>query len=102
MRIAFMDSDGNRTMLEASIFSLELTSKETPIVWIITDDAGDSYFSKDPDLIDNFELEFNNLLKNGYVDLCRYEVYCDVGIDEDDDDDFEDDEDDDDDGDWDL
>lgn len=101
MRIGFMDSDGNKTIVDATIFSKELTSAETPIVWIITDDAGDSYFSKDPDLLDNFDTLFNDLLKNGYVDLTQYDVYCDVGIDEDEDDD-DDEDDDSDDGDWDW
>lgn len=93
MRILINDTDGNRTLLEASIMSLELTSRETPIVWIITDDAGDTYFSKDERLIDNFYQLAKSALVNGYVDLSDYDVFVDVGIDEDDDYDDEDDED---------
>lgn len=85
MRIGFMDSDGNKTMLEASIFSRETANddKATPVVWIITDDAGDTYFSKDPELIKDYNDIFDELLKNGYVDLSKYEIYCDIGLDED-------------------
>lgn len=93
MRILINDTDGNRTLLEASIMSLELTSRETPIVWIITDDAGDTYFSKDERLIDNFYQLAKSALVNGYVDLSDYDVFVDVGIDEDEDDDYDDEDD---------
>lgn len=98
MRIGFMDSEGNKTIIEASVVSLEATSKNTPIVWIMTDDAGDTYFSKDPNIIDNFDKIFDGLLKNGYADLSDYLVYIDPGYDEEDEEAFGDDDDGDDDG----
>ena len=86
MRVEFIEADkGDHIVTEIMSFALMSTSKNEPIVWLITPDDMEDYFSKDEELVANFDKLSNQILKDGYVRLTDYLFYTDPGYDEGDD-----------------
>ena len=87
IRVELIDADkGNHIITDALAFSL-MTIEKTgePIVWIITPDDMEDYFSKDEEIIKDFSNLAKEALEKGYVSLINYLFYEDPGYDEDDD-----------------
>jgi len=83
MRVEFIEADkGDRIVTEIMSFALMSTSKNEPIVWLITPDDMEDYFSKDDELVANFDKLSSQILKDGYVKLTDYLFYTDPGYDE--------------------
>ena len=87
IRVELIDADkGNHIITGALAFSL-MTIEKTgePIVWVITPDDMEDYFSKDEEIIKDFSNLAKEALEKGYVSLINYLFYEDPGYDEDDD-----------------
>lgn len=83
MRVEFIEADkGNHVVTEVISFALMETDKNEPIVWLITPEDMEDYFSKDEELVANFDKLSNQMLKDGYIRLTDYLFYTDPGYDE--------------------